>query len=136
MRETRVPPGLNKVVPRSFPPFMGRGSAFFRRRKGGLDMFNPRDTGSPAMRHAWLLFATVAVVALVSFGDIRLSRPKLSGLGIAGIAIMALGAVMALAAGRLASRLPEEKRNAAVPVMKLTGVLVCGIGALMVFLGA
>ena len=81
-------------------------------------MFNRRDTGSPAMRHAWLLFATVAVVALVSFGDIRLSRPKLSGLGIAGISIMALGAVMALAAGRLASRLPEEKRNAAVPVMK------------------
>ena len=88
------------------------------------------------MRHAWLLFVAVAVVALVSLGDLKLQRPRLNALGIAGIGVMALGAVAALASGRLTAFLPEDRREEAVPAMKLAGVLVCGVGAMMVFLGA
>ena len=98
-------------------------------------MFNRRDGGLP-MGSAWLFVVIILVVGLVLFGDnaFHIGAPSLNGTRIAGLCVMSAGLIAVQAAGFIAGRMGEERRTSAVPIIKLAGVLVCGAGALIVFL--
>jgi len=88
------------------------------------------DRGGDSPR-VWLRGAlvVVAIVALLgTFGlQSGLQRPQLKAVNLAGIAVMIAGLLVSLFGGRLA----RDKQVA--PFVRLGGVLVCGIGAAMVF---
>ncbi len=89
------------------------------------------DRGGDSPR-VWLRGAlvVVAIAALLgAFGlQSGLQRPQLKPLNIAGIAVMVIGLPVALFGGKIA-------RNPQVaPFVRLGGVLLCGIGAAMVFI--
>ena len=89
-----------------------------------------RGEDSPRM---WLRGAlvVVAIAALLgAFGlQSGLQRPQLKPVNLAGIAVMVVGTLIALFGGRIARNKPEAQ-----PFVRLGGVLVCGIGAAMVFI--
>ena len=84
----------------------------------------------------WLRGALIVVViagALGVFGaQTRLQRPTLSALNIAGIAVMLAGLAVSVFSRISAKRL--GRTGQAAGLIKLGGVMVCGIGAAMVFL--
>ena len=90
------------------------------------------DRGGDSPR-VWLRGAlvVVAIAALLgAFGlQSGLQRPQLTALNIAGIAVMIAGLPVALFGGRLA-----RNRQELAPFIRLGGVLLCGIGAAMVFI--
>ncbi|MBQ3424034.1 MAG: hypothetical protein IJH38_02405 [Clostridia bacterium] len=93
-----------------------------------------RERGPGWLRGALVAFAVAAVTGLFSrwagFG-----RPKLSAVSLVGVAVMLLGLAAVLLAGPIAERMRSRKVYAE-PAVKLAGLLVCGIGAAMVFLGS
>lgn len=88
-----------------------------------------RGEDSPRM---WLRGAlvVVAIAALLGAFGLQngLQRPQLKPVNLAGIAVMVIGLALSLFGGRLARHKPEIQ-----PFVRLGGVLVCGIGAAMVF---
>ena len=106
--------GLNKVVPRSNPPFVGGCSAFLCKRGDTVSGENRRSGG-------WLLPVIVVLVgAFVLIEGMQrgtLSAATLRPVNWAGIALMVAGLVSAF-----------MKK----PALKLIGVLACGIGAILV----
>lgn len=89
-----------------------------------------RGEDSPGM---WLRGAlvVVAIAALLgAFGlQSGLQRPQLKPVNVAGIAVMVAGLAVSLFGGRIARNKPQVH-----PFVRLGGVLVCGIGAAMVFI--
>ena len=87
---------------------------------------------------AWLrgVLIIVAIAALTGVlnGKTGLNRPKLGPLNIAGIAVMLAGLALALFATTLSGKAPEEKRGAVSLALRLGGTLVCGVGAMLVFI--
>jgi len=81
---------------------------------------------------AWLRGAlvVVAIAALLGVFGLQsgLQRPQLKPVNLAGIAVMIVGLAVSLFGGRIV----RDKQVA--PFARLGGVLVCGIGAAMVFL--
>jgi len=71
----------------------------------------------------------VAVAALLGVFGLQngLQRPQLKAVNIVGIAVMVVGLAVSLFGGRFA----RDKQFA--PFVRLGGVLICGIGAAMVF---
>jgi len=88
-----------------------------------------RGEDSPRM---WLRGALVVVVIAALLGAFGLQsglqRPLLKPVNLAGIAVMVVGLLIALFGGRIARNRPEVQ-----PFVRLGGVLVCGVGAAMVF---
>ena len=84
----------------------------------------------------WLRGALIVVIIAAVLGvfgtQTRLQRPTLSPLNIGGIAVMLLGLAVVLLSNAIAEKL--RRGPGASPFIKLCGVLVCGIGAAMVFL--
>lgn len=84
--------------------------------------------------YQWLRGALVVVAIAAVLGvfgtSTALKRPELSPLNIAGIAVMAVGLVIAVASATLVK---GERQRLALG-LRLGGVLVCGIGAIMVFI--
>jgi hypothetical protein len=80
----------------------------------------------------WLRGAlvVVAIAALLGVFGLQsgLQRPQLKPVNLAGIAVMIVGLAVSLFGGRLV----RDKQ--AAPFARLGGVLVCGIGAAMVFI--
>ena len=89
-----------------------------------------RDEDSPRM---WLRGAlvVVAIAALLGAFGLQggLQRPQLKPVNLAGIAVMIVGQGVSLFGGRIARGRPEVQ-----PFVRFGGVLVCGIGAAMVFI--
>lgn len=85
-----------------------------------------------ALRGALIVVAIAAVLGVFG-GRTGLQRPSLSPLNLAGIALMLVGLSLALLARTIAERL-ARRGEGAVLVFKLLGVLLCGVGAIMVFL--
>ena len=81
----------------------------------------------------WLRGALVVVAIAALLGGIGLQsglrRPQLKPVNLAGIAVMVVGLLIALFGGRIVRNRPEPR-----PFVRLGGVLVCGIGAAMVFI--
>ena len=88
------------------------------------------DRGGDSPR-VWLRGAlvVVAIAALMgAFGlQSGLQRPQLKPVNYAGIGVMIAGLLVSLFGGRLA----RDKQVA--PFIRLGGVLICGVGAAMVF---
>ena len=89
-----------------------------------------RGEDSPRM---WIRGAlvVVAIAALLGAFGLQggLQRPQLKPVNLAGIAVMVVGLGVSLLGGRIARGRPEVH-----PFVRLGGVLVCGIGAAMVFI--
>ena len=89
------------------------------------------DRGGDSPR-VWLRGAlvVVAIAALLgAFGlQSGLQRPRLTALNLAGIAVMAVGLLVSLFGGRL------TRDRQVAPFIRLGGVLLCGVGAAMVFI--
>ena len=106
---------MNKVVPRSNPPFVGALLRVFVR--GGVYM-----SGEDRRFNGWLLpVLVVAVGAYCLYAGAQggtLSAARLRPVNWVGIAALAAGAACALAGKR--------------PVVRLLGVLAAGIGAILV----
>lgn len=105
------------------------------------------DRNGSGNSRSWLLPALVALIGVVvlvlamrsdgelEIGGWRLGKLQPRGIGAAGgsgIALMALGLAVVVLAGRVAEHLPGDGK-AAAPLIKLAGVLACGIGAIMIF---
>ncbi len=85
-----------------------------------------------------LLSGAVIVLAIAAalgvFGkQSSLQRPKLSAVNIIGIVLMLAGLVLTLLAPGFSKRASASGRDV-TPLVKMAGVLVCGIGAALVFL--
>ena len=80
----------------------------------------------------WLRGAlvVVAIAALLgAFGlQSGLQRPQLKPVNIAGIAVMVAGLLVSMFGGRF------TRNKQVAPFIRLGGVLLCGIGAAMVFI--
>ena len=50
-----------------------------------------------------------------------------------GIAVMLLGLIAVVLSQPIAARLPQDRRDRAAVWIKLAGVLICAVGAMMVF---
>ncbi len=82
-----------------------------------------------------VLVIVVIAAALGVFGSMNsMQRPKLSWLNIFGIVVMFAGLVLAIFTGALTERVREERRDFARGMLKLGVVLVCCVGAILVFL--
>ena len=95
------------------------------------------DSGGNSMR-SWFRGALVVVVivgALGAFGArAQLRRPELGAVQLIGIAVMLVSLAVVILASRLAGRFPEERRERAGSVIKLLGVTLCAVGAMLVFI--
>ena len=83
---------------------------------------------------SWLLPAIVVCAAALLLGSAQSGRLKpatLQPVNLAGLALMALGLIAAVAAPVAERRRGE---SGAWKLMRLGAVLVCGVGAMMVFL--
>ena len=54
---------------------------------------------------------------------------------IPGLLLMVLSVVCLIAGPKIAEKFPEEKRTAVWAIMRLLSVVVCGLGAIVVFCG-
>ena len=85
----------------------------------------------------WIRGALVVVVigaVLGMFGTKSgLKRPELSAVNIIGLVAMIAGLVLTVAINALAAK-GEEDGKSLPAVARLAGVLVCGVGAMLVFL--
>lgn len=84
------------------------------------------------IRGALVVVAIAAVLGLFSTNS-RLERPALSLLNMLGVVVMLVGLIVVLLARPIQAKLAPGKVNAAV-FIKLSGLLVCGVGAMLVFL--
>ena len=89
-------------------------------------------SGQIWLRGAIVVFVIAAALGLFS-GQNGLQRPELSALNIAGIVVMVLGLAVTLLAARIADMLAEKGQEVG-PFVRMAGVLICGVGAAMVFI--
>lgn len=85
------------------------------------------------LRGVLIIVAVAALTGALS-GRTGLNRPTLGPLNIAGFAVMIAGLIVSLLATALSGRVPEEKRDAVSLALRLGGVGLCGVGAIMVFI--
>ena len=93
-----------------------------------------RGGGSPQilLSGAVVVFAVAAVLGVFSKQN-GLERPKLSAVNIAGLALMVVGLVMNFLAARIADMFAREGKDVS-PLVRMAGVMVCGVGAALVFI--
>ena len=91
-----------------------------------------RGSGTIWLRGALVVFIVAGVLGV--FGpQTRLQRPALSAVNIIGIVLMLLGLMMTLLALRIGDMIARGQRDVS-PMVKMAGVLVCGVGAALVFI--
>jgi len=89
-----------------------------------------RGEDSPRMWFRGALVVVAIAALLGAFGlQSGLQRPQLKPVNLAGIAVMIVGLAVSLFGGRIVRGKPDAQ-----PFVRLGGVLVCGIGAAMVFI--
>lgn len=97
-----------------------------------------RGEGNGDNARMWLRGALVVVIIAAALGifgsQSSMEKPKLSALNIAGIVVMLLGLLLTIMSRTLADRVPENRRDLAATAFKLGGMLVCILGAIVVFL--
>ena len=85
----------------------------------------------------WIRGALVVVVIAAVLGvfgtNSGVKRPELSAVNIIGLATMVVGLGISILTGVLAAK-REEDGKGFTAIMRLAGVLVCGVGAMLVFL--
>ena len=85
----------------------------------------------------WIRGALVVVVIAAVLGvfgtNSGVKRPELSAVNIIGLATMVAGLGISILTGVLAAK-REEDGKGFTAIMRLAGVLVCGVGAMLVFL--
>ena len=89
-------------------------------------------SGNGWLRGALIIFVGAAVLSVFSKRT-EMQRPVLSAVNIVGIALMVVGLALTLLAFRIAEIMSRSGRDVA-PIVKMAGVLVCGVGAALVFL--
>lgn len=89
--------------------------------------------GSPALwlRGALVVFVVAGVMGVFGTQG-KLQRPNLSAVNIIGIALMVVGLLMTLLAFRIGKVIAHGERDTS-PFVKMVGVLICGVGAALVF---
>ena len=101
-------------------------------------MSGSKRDGDNLLKHQWLQGLVVIVIIILALGlfspHATLERPTLGALNILGIVIMFAGLALVMFASPLAERFFENRREAAGWVLKLIGALICGAGAILVFL--
>ena len=80
-----------------------------------------------------LFLGFVAAVLGVFGTNSGVKRPELSAVNIIGLATMVTGLVVSILIGTLASKRGEAGKELPA-IARLAGVLVCGVGAMLVFL--
>ena len=85
----------------------------------------------------WLRGALVVVIIAAVLGvfgtKANMKRPALSPVNLLGLAVMVAGLGITVATHAIAAK--KEKTGESLPALaRLAGVLVCGVGAMMVFL--
>ena len=90
--------------------------------------------GARAWLRGVLIIVAIAALTGVINGKTGLNRPALGPLNIVGIAVMFAGLAVSLFAAALSARAAEAKRGAVSLALRLGGVGICGIGAIMVFI--
>ena len=91
-----------------------------------------RGSGQLWLSGALVVFAIAAALGLFS-GQAGLQRPKLSAVNIVGIVLMILGLALTILALRIADMLSRSGKEVG-PFVRMAGVLICGVGAAMVFI--
>ena len=92
----------------------------------------PGDSPRGWIRGALVVVVIAAVLGVLGAGS-GIRRPDLGALNIAGIAVMLLGLIAVVLSQPIAARLPQDRRDRAAVWIKLAGVLICAVGAMMVF---
>ncbi|MBQ8110281.1 MAG: hypothetical protein IJ124_09010 [Clostridia bacterium] len=86
----------------------------------------------------WIRGVLVVVVIAGALGiftsKAQFRMPRLSALQIAGIAVMAAGLAASVLASRLSGLFGESRRARALVAIKLMGVTICAVGAMLVFI--
>jgi len=80
----------------------------------------------------------VMIAVLVCTGVLSESERFVPNIGMSvlpGVVIMIIAILFAAAADRIAGHMPEEKRQLGLLLIKLGAVILCGIGAIVVFSG-
>ena len=79
-----------------------------------------------------VVIAAVAV-AVGKYNAMTIKRPALGAVNIVGLVLMLVGLAASLATQTIAAK--KAERGEGFPILaRLAGVLICGIGAMMVFL--
>lgn len=90
------------------------------------------------MPATWLRGVLIIVVIALLLGVFgagnSMQRPEMNAVMIIGIVVMLAGAYLVLMAHTIAGKLAYERRKSGEIAFKLIGMLVCGVGAAMVFL--
>lgn len=81
-----------------------------------------------------LIIVVIAALTGLLGGQGGLKRASLSALNLAGLGVMLLGLAAVLCARALSNRADPERREAVSLAIKLIGVGVCGVGAILVFI--
>ena len=85
----------------------------------------------------WVRVAVILAVVFLLAGVFENGfhfEPSWNRVNIPGIIMMLLALGLVIRARPLAQRAPEDRRESAALALKLGGVLLCGAGALIVFL--
>jgi len=85
----------------------------------------------------WIRGALVVVIIAAVLGvfgaNTALKRPKLSPVNLIGLAVMVIGLGATVVLHALAAK--RERAGESLPALaRLAGVLICGVGAMLVFL--
>ena len=95
----------------------------------------PRGDMPPTWLRGVLIIVVIALLLGVFGAGNHQQRPELNALMIFGIVVMLAGAYLVFMAHTFAGKLAYERRKSGEIAFKLVGMLVCGIGAAMVFMG-
>ena len=97
-----------------------------------------RGEGRNGLNAYWVIRGALVVVVIAAVLGVfsakgGMKRPSLSVVNIIGLAVMVAGLGVCVATHAIAAK--KEKSGEVVPALaRLAGVLVCGVGAMMVFL--
>lgn len=130
--------GRIKVVPRSNPSFWGGAPlVFILACEEAVKLFKRIGTAIADTIGIWVRVAVILAVVFLLAGVFENGfhfEPSWNRVNIPGIIMMLLALGLVIRARPLAQRAPEDRRESAALALKLGGVLLCGAGALIVFL--
>lgn len=130
--------GRIKVVPRSNPSFWGGAPlVFILACEEAVKLFKRIGTAIADTIGIWVRVAVILAVVFLLAGVFENGfhfEPSWNRVNIPGIIVMLLALGLVIRARPIAQRAPEDHRESAALALKLGGVLLCGAGALIVFL--
>ena len=130
--------GRIKVVPRSNPSFWGGAPlVFILACEEAVKLFKRIGTAIADTIGIWVRVAVILAVVFLLAGVFENGfhfEPSWNRVNIPGIIMMLLALGLVIRARPIAQRAPEDHRESAALALKLGGELLCGAGALIVFL--